>query len=477
MAAKDEGLLFERGLLKDWSGFVLRALGRHWFVASMVFIGIVGLAVAAGTYLPKSYVAKAKLLAMPPEGAPGTVAAEGTGAQSNLAGAAAQVVLSRDALKQIAAENNLLERWEATRSPALKLKDAVIQRISSEPMPTDTDREDALLAVMEKRLSVSVEDHAIEVAVSWPDPVAARDIVESARKMLIEARREAELSPLEEKAKTLAAQLSAAQARVDQGVAELQTETNRKRKGAKAATVRSLQAEGRWRDLPDPRLSQLRLQILAKRKAITELEDVRRRRLTDLNAQLSEQKASLGPNHPNLLDTKEKLAALERQAPQLDALRGEEQALVADYVRLGGKDNDLSADPGPLWPVELNDDPKLTYAKSRVELDLQNVQTLLRDSADAEVQLASAKAAFPARYAVIQPALLPARSASPALWQFLLAGLAAGFLLSAFAATTRDLLSGRITETWQVQRWARLKVLGEVPESAALMALNKEPRA
>lgn len=459
---ESEGLLFDKGQISEWAGFAFSALRRRKvFAAGVTALFLLAAFAIHHAQYPK-YVASTRLLAMPTEGTPGTVAAEGTSSQSRLANAAAQVILSRASLEQMARNLRLHDQWSASQPKLLQYKSTLVGRTGA--AATEAELLEEVVGELTTRLQVTVEDDSVLITVAWPNPKQAAQIVEAAKDQLLLARQQAELAPLEEREKTLKAQLQTAQGVVDTEIAALEAQTLKKRKGAKSATVKGLQAQGRWGAMPDPRLLQLRTQLLAKRKAISDLEDTRRRRMSELNALLTEQKASLGPDHPTLATTAEKLESLKRGAPEVDALRAEENVLLSEFVQLGGKDTDLSADPGPLWPTELNDDPRLHYARTRVELALQNLQALLRDSSEAEVSVATARASFPQRYAVIEPTTTPKSSAATSPWMLAIGAVLAAFSVSVAGAVLLDLASGRLHEAWQVKRWVGVQVLGEVPQ-------------
>src|SRR5207248_8047262 len=149
-----------------------------------------------------------------------------------------------------------------------------------------------------------------------------------------------------------------------------------RRRGARASSVRSLQADGRFRDLPDPQLVALRQQIVLQRKSIAEAEEWQRTRLSALNARLAEQRATLGPAHPSVLDTQDELQAVERRGAQIQALKAQEQELLSRYVREGGKEIELLPD-APAWPLELKeDDAAITYAKAQLAMEMTALQRL-----------------------------------------------------------------------------------------------------
>ncbi len=91
---------------------------------------------------------------------------------------------------------------------------------------------------------------------------------------------------------------------------------------------------------------------------------------------------------------------------------------------------------------------------------------MLLDRIDsARIELDTARAAFKYRYAVLRPPILPSAPAKPKLPLLAIGALLAAAGLSVIAAVLADLRSGRLLETWQVERLLGLPVLGEMPRS------------
>jgi hypothetical protein len=207
------------------------------------------------------------------------------------------------------------------------------------------------------------------------------------------------------------------------------------------------------------------MQIISRRKAVAELEDVRRKRLSELNATLAEQRAVLGPGNPAVLDSEDKIRSLERDDAAVEALKTEEQRLLAEFVRDGGKEVELASEPAQIWPAELKDDEEpIAYGKARIAMELSNLQHLLGQAAEAQVVLASARASFDSRYMVVIPAEEPEEPVAPKTGLLLLAGLLGGALLAVLGAVTANLRGSAIRESWQVERQLDLPVLAEVRE-------------
>jgi hypothetical protein len=450
-------LLFEPGELRDYAGFAVRSLGRRWkLVGAILLLFAAGLG-AAVRYLPRRYHVEARMLALPAEGAPGAL--RGNNGDASLLQSAAEVILSRQSVLELIHEHDLLARWDASRGPLLRLLDRLRWR------PTDpAHRERALIRSFEKKLTVQVKGPQVVLGFDWPEPQTAVEVVKSAEAKLIAARRDAELVPLERKVATLEASAAAAKRRVDLLAARIQDATAQRRRGARPATVRGLQAEGRFGDLPDPALSQQRLRLIALRKGIAELEDVRRRRVSELNATLAEQKVTLGPGNPAPLETQEKIRALEVDGPELAALKAREQAVLSEYVRAGGKEIELSAEPGS-WPAELReDDPIVAFDKSRLGMEQSSLTRLLDGTAEAEVMLATAAAGFDSRYVEMVPPEVPDGPVFPNVTLLLFAGLLAAAVVAFFGALAADLSGGVIRESWQARRELDVPLLAQVPE-------------
>lgn len=447
---------------RRWLQHTFEAASRRWLLSLALVSLCVAAAVAGALMKPILYAAHARILATPTEGAPGTMSGT-SNAAAGLSPAVVEELVSKDALLKLSNELHLLERFESTRTPAQRFKTALREKLLSEPVTT-LAREEALVTALREWIYVKVDGQSVDIGATFPDKAAARDIVEALRVKVIASRREAELATFEATLKEHRSHVQRAEARVQSSVAELQAHLAKKRKGSKAATVKSLQQEGSFGELPDPKLMQLRTEILVIRKTVQELEASRSKRMAELNALLADQQGTLGPQHPTLLETKEKLAAVQTPGPELTALREREQRLVASFVEGGGRDSDLLPDPGPLFTQEtLAEDANAQYLRSRIALESSELQDAYREEAAAAVALASRQAQFPQRYATLKPPTPEKDPVSRPFWQWLLSGFAAGLVLALFAAVVLDAREGRVRHAWQLEQALRLPVLATVP--------------
>ena len=441
--------LFEAGELRARAAFVAGALRHRWKIAVEIFAAVVGATLLALPLLPRSYHVESKLLALPSDGAPG-VARQNSGDPAGLLESAAQVALAHDNLVAIVRGQDLVSTWEAERGALSHLWERIA--------PVDpVGRERAMVHRLQKKLTVQVKGEQVVIGFDWPEPRSAVAVVEAAQKFLLDARRDAELSPLERKATSMEASAAQLQRRIDDLTARVTAAVRLKRRGARAATVRALQADGRFRDLPDPALAQERLELIARRKAIADLEETRRRRFAELNATLAEQRAALGPENATLLETQEKIAALAAEGSRVDRMRAEEQALLAAYVRAGGRETELSTEPGPAWPAELKeDDPAVSFDKARISMEEASLSRLQAEVADARQALAAARVAFESRYLVMTPPEAPDGPSFPRVPLLVLAAVLAGAVMAALGAIAAEAFGG------DVQAQERL-ALAEMP--------------
>ena len=202
------------------------------------------------------------------------------------------------------------------------------------------------------------------------------------------------------------------------------------------------------------------------------MEDFRKKHLVDLQAELAQQLQIYAPAHPNIARLQQSIAAQNEDSPQLTALRREEQDLMQDYIRLGGRPEDDKRDEArelraaSVLPQARHlldgEGTAEQYAKSRLRFAIGEYESLLQRIDSARIELDTARAAFKYRYSVIKPAKLPKNAESPQIPRFLgVGGLLA--LLSAFgAAAFVDWRRGRIVEPWQVERALGVPYLGQI---------------
>jgi uncharacterized protein involved in exopolysaccharide biosynthesis len=248
----------------------------------------------------------------------------------------------------------------------------------------------------------------------------------------------------------------------------------------KPGSVRAAVAQTPGARLAEQELAQVKSMLAAKRRALADLEDFRRRRLVDLDLQLTEQRRTYADAHPLIVSTRDSIAALEADSPQMAALRREERDLREEYTRRSGRDPDAPppAIPAALAaaannagetgmrgaPAVLDAAEAEEYAHSRLRIATNKYEDLLTRIDSARIELDTARAAFKYRYSVVTPAQVPKKVLRPKPATLLLGGLIGGLFLALFCSVAADLSSRRLLERWQLERTLGLPVLGELKQ-------------
>lgn len=470
-ASEEEGQL-DFGAVLDYASFAARSLRRHAWAAFGVAATVVIASVLLIRILPRTYHVETTILV---QGDMVLVPlATGRPDDATSTRGVADLLLGRDNLISIIKQTHLVERWKLTRSPLHRLKDAVYA-LFQRPF-ADEEMVDALIYLLENKLIAWNDDRKVTIEVAWYDPVDAYRIIAAAQQNFLESRQLAETSAITDTIAILESHLAVAREQVEVAV------TN-----ARASRPRdAVRTEARPPDAPSapekPTLAmemssevlRVRRLLEAKRRAVEDLEQLRSRRLAELQAQYTEQKAVYAESHPILVNLRESIEALSQDSPQLAQLRREAQALEADYAAKGGglqagdPDTSRSTTAQPLPPMILRDtrrDPREEYA----QLEMTNATAKYNEILDrlnaARLALDTAQASFKYRYRVVRPPLPPKQPLRPNTKVLLVAGLAGGVLAGLLFPLVLDLRKGLVLEPWQIKRLLGVPLLGELSVS------------
>ncbi len=482
---EETGDLFDYKAIRQWLGFIWRSVGRHKLAAVLGFLSVFGLSLFLVWVWPKKYESTVKLLANRGD----LMAQLGNPHRSqnwDMDGptrAAQEQVMARDNLVSTVKQTNLIPYWEAHRHPVLKLKDEAIWAIAGRP--TEDQKIDNMIGTLEKRLHCYTGDGTVVISIYWPDAPMARQLVETVQQNFLEARHVSEVSAISEAISILELHASEAQASIDEAVSNVQKVADERRKDAKKS-AKDVAAQAprpapkptvSTSETPQQELAQLKFLIRTKRRAVSDLEEFRNRRLTELQAQLAEQKVIYSANHPVVIDIQQRIDAFQKESPQIEALKRDEQALIEEYKARGGKDPDAATEPTSrpaaahtydaddvLREVlpDLRDDPTVLVARDQLRMAISRYQDILMRLDAARIELDTARAAFKYRYSVVSPAQTPRAPISPNVPLIVLAGLLGGLFFAFFTGTVLDLWRGRVVEAWQVEHQLKLPVLAQV---------------
>jgi hypothetical protein len=199
----------------------------------------------------------------------------------------------------------------------------------------------------------------------------------------------------------------------------------------------------------------------AKQRAIQDVEEFRRRRLVDLQAELDRMRGVYSEQFPGIISLRQDIAALSRESPQTAALREEERQLRNELARLpGGQAAPVAHAPAPRLPraadaSSVDEDERVREARAQYQSMAERLNV-------AQLDLDAARAAFKYRYNVIWPAQLPRKPVSPDAARTLGLGTVAALLLAIALAVALDLVSGRVVERWQLEKSLGIAILAEV---------------
>ncbi len=403
--------------LFDWARagrYVLFSLGsvrRRPGLFLVVAAGTVLLASAALAVLPKTYEVESRLLA---QRSP-VLSVRADVGQSDPTRAAAELIVGTDNLHAIIVQTNLLEEWRRRRLPILRLKDWLMQHIAGPPRRDDLL--DSLTGLLQKNLVVwTTPDGTVAIRLRWPDGLMAYRLVDAAEQSFLEKRHVLEVSTIAEQISILEAHAARLKEQVEKEVADLQrlrdaSTPERLRQAPRPAPLR----------LIDPEVMNLRVLLDAKRRAISDLEELQRRHLLELQTRLAE---------PEL---RRKLA--KYPAGPSGAVTG------------------MPNVPAELFRADIggDEDSSVEYARAQLRFAVGQHAAIRERITAARIDLDTAQAAFKYRYSVVIPPEIPRGPIRPRAARVMLAAVVAGLLLALFATTVADLRAGVVLEQWQVE--------------------------
>jgi hypothetical protein len=494
----------------QYAGFVIRATVRHPILTLGTFLLAFAMTATAAILLPKTYHTQVKLLAqrnavMTALSNPGRAVPWDADAPTR---AAKETVLQRENLLNVMKQTDLLNEWERTRVPLLRFKDWLTDKIVRR-RPTPEEKIEQLLGLLETRLLVSagaVGDGTVTIDLDWPNATMAFRLVEAAQINFIKARQQSETATIGESITILERYASTLHDDIDRTLAELKRAQSSRRSGTGAGSGRlagaalerapalpslapflppvSVPATGDALDsLEDPQIPKLKAAMAAKRAEIESLEEAKQRQLSELHNRLAQLTAVYTATHPAVLNAQQNIEALSHDTPQLTTLKAQAEALDADYQKRVAAAEELAVVervkksavpiaanpaqevPTTFLPAAVEPTNQLTpdspdFTSVRFRLELNQLESVLERIDGARIEMAVSQAAFKYRYTVVRPAEVPRRPIRPNLLAIIAAGAIGSLLLAVSAGVTRDLLSDRILEAWQVERQLVLPIVG-----------------
>ena len=471
---------------------------RHRRIALILFTCIFGGTVAALFLLPKTYHVETKLFVQ----RNAALAVKGDNQNEGPSHSAEETIMRRDNLVAIVRQVDLPHEWYKRRAPLAHLKD-VFDRAVAKP-EAEQDTVQWMADVLAKKMKVwSFTEGVIQISLDWPDPEMALRLINTAVQNYLDSRRATEVTAIEEQVAILQSHAASLRADIDTSVDAIE-KLREKRLAKPAASVASLPAAPSSapppvpaavgpspatppkRAQPDPELARLKTTIEAKQRAISDLEEFRRRRLSELNASLAEKSATYTENHPVIIDLRQTIASLSAESPEVTALRADVERLQKEFdEKTAAAEEDSRVAIAPIGMGRVGAPPPLPNSIIRIEQEpaddrdpeMMYARTQLRDAMDkysglraqigtAQIDLDTAQAAFKYRYTVVEPPLYPKKPTKPNGLLVVLGGLVGALVVGILTAVAMDMRKGRFEATWQIERALDLPLLAEVDVKA-----------
>jgi uncharacterized protein involved in exopolysaccharide biosynthesis len=485
---EEEGLDWEK--ISGYGRFVSGALRRRWWLSGGIVVTGLVLTYLVYWSMPRTYHIETQLLAQKNNMTTGIVAGH-NGDGNNPTRAAAETVLRRDNLVALLEKSELPKYWDEGVSNASRVKAWINAKLHRPPI-SDTDKMEMMVGTLESKLTVETKadwggEGTVIIALDWSEPKMGLRLVNAAQQSFIETRHLTEISAISEAISILLGRATSMREEIDSIVHKIDSKT--KEKGDRRRQAAELGDRERRPGAtgtpgtsaavttPSDRETTQQLQALweAKKAAIKDLEEMRRRRIAELQTRLAELRATYAESHPTIVDTTQTIESLSQESPQLAQLKKEEAALRNQYLGRASRMPEGTMGEPLTRPIlrgstsvrataepATGDDRETEFAKAQLRFTAEAYDHILERIEGAHMELEAARAAFKYRYIVVKPAQRPREPVKPKPAKVLGGGAAAALVLAVLAAVVADLRSGKVYERWQLERALRLPVLAEI---------------
>ena len=307
----EEALAAQGPNVIDWAMLVLRFAWRRKWTAVTVFGACLGVLTMYYVWKTPTYRAEARILAQRQQALPSIGRQQTDDLPSR---SASELIHRRENLIALIREADLVPPPGTAPAPTSfveRLKGA-LSNLGGDSGDAD-DPVDALVQRLDKALLVTTAEGTITISIDWPNPQQAYRLVDGALQNFLEARHLQEVTAIDEVISLLQGRAAALRDQLDRVIEETRRQAGRDA-GVQGRTA-TLPAQ------PSEEVARLRSMLDAKDRAIADVEEFRRRRLADLQAQLDAQRAIYSDAHPSIIILGQDIAALSRESPQITILR------------------------------------------------------------------------------------------------------------------------------------------------------------
>jgi uncharacterized protein involved in exopolysaccharide biosynthesis len=454
---------FDFAAAKDMLVLFVRAPVRRPKLAAAIFVLVALAAGLASFKLKPTYEAQAAIVVQKNATLPtfGETAKNAPNNDFDPAAGVSEAVKGRDNLVSLVRQTHLADHAaEEHGAPAMSEQERVL----------------ALAKALDRKLKVTSDGSLVSFVADWSDPQTAYEIVSAAVRNFLDARTAAEV------------------AIVSDAITLLEEHANAERDGIDVAMAEFLKAREGWRAPPASgalravgalaprggaapnrgRQGDLAKRLEETKQQMKEIQEDRRRQLTELKTQLAGALATFTPSHPTAIGLQRKIEALSDEPGSLVALKNEERTMLNELASMGAKPTGgavglagaVTGTPRGAPPASRQDleivDPASAMALSKLQSRIRKYEDFMDQISAAKLELDLAKNAFKYRYGVYKPPELPTKPKYPVRSVLAAGGILLGALMAAIVAALVDLVSGCFVEPWQVKRKLSVPLLGEV---------------
>ena len=451
---------------KDMLVLFARAPLRRPKLAAAIFVLVVLAAVLASFRLSPTYEAQAAIIVQKNAMLPtfGDTAKNAPNNDVDPAVGVSDTVKGRDNLVSLVRQTHLVEKMHGPPDgPPMSEQDKVL----------------ALAKALDRKLKVTSDGSLVSFAADWSNPRdGLRDRLGSGSQLPSDSRTAAEVAIVSDAITLLEEHANAERDGIDVAMDEFL----RMKEAWKAPSAGSAAPHATTPTAVRPaggvataaRQGDLAKRLETKRRMKKEIQEDRRRQLSELKTQLAGALATYTPSHPTAMGLQHKIEALSDDPANLAALKNEERTMLNELASMtgtkptGGWMGLLARDgkqprcaAGLEADLEIVD-PASAMALSKLQSRIRKYEDFMNQIVAAKLELNLAKNAFKYRYSVHKPPEVPTKAKYPVRLVLWVGGTLVGAFLAAIIAALFDLVSGRFVEPWQVKRRLSLPMLGEV---------------
>jgi uncharacterized protein involved in exopolysaccharide biosynthesis len=191
------------------------------------------------------------------------------------------------------------------------------------PLMSDEDRLQAVVKVLERKLTVTSDGATVTFVADWSDPQTAYDLVSAAVHNFLDSRTAAEVAIVSDAIDLLEEHAKSERNGIDVAMEEfLRLKETWKTPAASSAAPRVAGSSPQPGEAVGPaEQAEIARRLDEKKQQIKEMQEDRRRQLSELNAQMAGILGTLTPSHPTAIGLRRKIDAFSQEPPNLTALK------------------------------------------------------------------------------------------------------------------------------------------------------------